>query len=115
MQNGNLTLSIPVSPVYPGPEGSGLNLQLIAFYNSNNWRYERKIMTWPEDADPNVGYYMDDVVDYEKMYFSPVGFGWQLHMGRIFRMKKKFGDNCSSIQYYYEDPSGGMHDFGPYM
>ena len=40
VQSGNVILEIPVSPVYPGPEGSGLDLQLKMIYNSQSWRYK---------------------------------------------------------------------------
>ncbi len=115
MQTGNVILSIPVSPLYPGPEGSGLGLQLKAIYNSSSWRYKANDVTlYYQPPDPDNPINLHALVDFEKMYFSPLGFGWRLHMGRLFRKKVEFGDVCECWQYFYEDPSGAMHEFGPY-
>jgi len=41
-----------------------------------------------------------------------MGFGWNLHMGRLFRLFKSSLD-CDHYEYVYEDPSGAKHQFGP--
>ncbi|MCD4654873.1 hypothetical protein K8T06_13180 [bacterium] len=110
MQTGNVILNIPVSPVYPGPEGAGLDLQLNMVYNSNIWRYE----TSEHNSNECYDITYNALVDIQSMYYSSVGFGWRLHMGRLFRLAKWLSGGCQSIQYYYEDPSGATHDFGPY-
>ena len=113
MQSGNVILEIPVSPVYPGPEGSGLDLQLKMVYNSQSWKYmPKRGDNLPASQPGNPYYRLDAVVDDNNMQYSPVGFGWTLHMGRLFRKKVNLG-GCQEMQFFYEDPSGAMHDFGP--
>ncbi len=116
MQTGNIMLQIPVSPMYPGPEGSGLDLQLKMFYNSSFWRYEsddsyayESLINFSRDE-----YYVPAPVDTSVMYFSPVGIGWSLHMGRLFRRKERISSFCDTEMFLFEDPSGAMHRFGPY-
>ncbi|RQV96849.1 hypothetical protein EH221_04515 [bacterium] len=115
MQTGNVILEIPISPVYPGPEGSGLDLQLKLIYNSQCWKYKQQdtsgLTYTPPEEDPHLLY---AEVDLNKMLYSPVGFGWRLHMGRLLRMRQDFGGGCCPTQYYFEDPSGALHDFGCY-
>ncbi|MCD4654210.1 hypothetical protein K8T06_09765, partial [bacterium] len=118
MQTGNVILKVPVSPLLPGPEGSGLDLQLNTVYNSHNWRYKPNEDYYPEPTPthpPNCDpIHLDALVDIKKMYYSSAGFGWTLHMGRLFRLTKDLPGDCQSTQFYYEDSSGATHAFGPY-
>jgi len=86
---------------------------LIAYFNSNSWKYK------PNDRDtawyPDEEHLQEDLtslVDLDSMYYSPMGFGWNLHMGRLFRLFKSSLE-CDSYEYVYEDPSGATHLFGP--
>jgi len=87
--NGNLTLTIPIGPTYQVNQNLGYQLQLV--YNSKIWEYmdlsgtKTKTKLWGE---------------------SPVGLGFSLTMGRVYRDWTYSGDTS----WYFVSPDGNRHN-----
>lgn len=90
--NGNLTLTIPIGPNYQ--VNKNLTYQLQLTYNSKVWEYmdrsglNTKTKLWGQ---------------------SPLGLGFGLSMGRVYRDVTYPND----VRWYFQSPDGNRHDLGP--
>jgi hypothetical protein len=107
--NGGLQVLQPGSRGYPLPGGGAVGVTLA--YNSANAR--RDEVRFPDEGGQPV---YKRLVPYE----SWVGFGWTLHLGRIFDVSS-YVDDESGWKYasgpdgyeYFEEPSGARFSFFP--
>ncbi len=97
--NGTLNLTIPVGGSYP--LSGGLSYSLTLTYGSALWEWQdfcqftAQGLSCDYRSSPNL----DD----------NAGFGWRLHMGRLF---EPFDPPRNSSPYWvYESPDGGTHTF----
>lgn len=100
--NGNLSLTIPIGQRYP--VNAGFSYGLVLTYNSNLWKYEEdENFTPPNIFTPAVVARPDPIWN--------AGFGWMLHMGRLFAPSTPtFND---SVRWVYLSPDGSRHTFYP--
>src|SRR5438552_2402639 len=95
--NGNLTVRVPIGPVYHA--NALVKYQFTLVYNSHIWHYD-------EQTDPDTG-----VVSY---IASPkktnAGLGWNLSLGRLIA-NDDTGSDTNSLYPVYEAPDGSQHAF----
>ncbi len=105
---GNLRVTHPSSPNLPIT--NSLGMLLTRTYNSNNVYHDRVLQATGPSNEYN--YYWHGR--------SWVGAGWTSHLGRIFLKPTFRGDENGEWdnlgrERYFEDPSGAIHKFVPYV
>ena len=101
--NGNLSLSIPLGPVFK--VGGSLEYNLSLYYNSNGWDMDQLCCKITSNDNPNV------------IFDAPwpgreanAGMGWTLSLGRLFQPDQRFFNRFHGA-WVYADAAGTRHTF----
>ncbi|HEU5179851.1 MAG TPA: hypothetical protein VFW45_03600 [Candidatus Polarisedimenticolia bacterium] len=90
--NGNLHLSIPL---YSAKSGADFGYSVVLHYNSKVW----------DASDSN---FPSTPANRSLIAKSPIGLGWTLHMGRVYRLDYSNGTSSETL-HYFEASDGSRH------